>query len=99
MEFLWLLMPIGCIVMMTIGRRSNESDRGGFHHQPNTSEDQEQTSDDLERFSQALQRRASAAGLSPEDTERLRRILNATADQETGGHGAPLAHQDDGSGR
>lgn len=98
MEFLWLLMPIGCIVMMLVGRSGKESSWGCFqHHQPR--KDPEETGNGAGRFDRALQRRASAAGLSPDDTERLRRILNATTDQGTDGHGALVAPQDQGTYR
>ncbi len=85
MEFLWLIIPIGCIVMMLAGRHGNESDWSCFGHN-NTAQGLDATGDDAGRFDQALQTRATAAGLSADDTERLRRILNGTTDQGTDGH-------------
>ena len=88
MEILWLLLPIGCIVMMLFGSGGRRSDWGCFRQDHDRGEDPEETGqhpegtgDELGGFDLALRHRARAAGLSAEDTARL--ILRLPSEKRT----------------
>jgi hypothetical protein len=78
MDALWVLAPILCIVLMLSARRGNKHDRGwcgGDHHNRGTGRGRGELDEELRR-------RATAAGLSPADVERFRRILGTAPPTE-----------------